>query len=129
MVNIEQTLSGPMADMLSMFGEEITIINYTYEGEDPYEGTVSWNRESPITVQARVLEAGEQVEVNTSSGQRVTGEYQVYVASTIDILDGLQSDSQRASVVIDSDGYRYEVLRVTDEHNGLYRCLCSYEMD
>lgn len=127
MGEIEDDLMPHARDALDLFGEPITVQNYTYEGTHPGEGTPQWSEDDPVIVQGRITENQRPMEGGDTSGQRVTGEYYAFLPNDVGVEDGLQSDTVRASVLIGSDGFRYDVLRVMDEHNGLYRCQCSYE--
>lgn len=127
MGSLESDIAPHAREALDLFGESVTIQNYTHAGTDPDEGTAIWTEDSPVSVQGRILENQRPMESTDGSTQRMTGEYHVFVASSVDIRDGLQSDETRASVVVDSDGNSYDILRVTDEHNGLVRCQASME--
>lgn len=127
MGSIENEISPHARDALRLFGESVTIINDSYDGLHPQENTAQWTGEAPFDVQGRVLENQRPMEEGDSSTQQITGEYHIFVPSDTDVRDGRQSDTTRASVIEDSAGNEYDVLRVTDEHNGLYRCQCSME--
>lgn len=127
MGSLEDNLAPAMGKSLSLFGETITIHNESYDGQHPDEGTAQWIDESPFDVQGRVIENQRPMEEGDTSTQQVTGEYHIFVESGTDVRDGRLSDETRASVIEDADGNTYDVLRVTDEHNGLLRCQCSME--
>lgn len=127
MGSIKDVLSPAMGMSLDLFGETITIQSYSHDGRHPEENTHQWIEESPFDVQGVILENQRPREVESSSTQQITGEYHIFVDSDVNVNDGRQSDTERASVITDSDGNTYDVLRVTDEHNGLYRCQCSME--
>lgn len=127
MGSLESDITPHAREALDLFGESITIQNQAYLGDDPDEGTAQWDTPTETTVQGRILENQRPMESTDGSTQRMTGEYHIFVASDVDIRDGLQSDETRASRVIDSDGDSYDILRVTDEHNGLIRCQASME--
>lgn len=127
MASIEDDLSPAMDMALDLFGETVTIHNQSYDGQHPQENTAQWVDESPFDVQGRVVENQRPMEESGSSSQQVTGEYHIFVDSEVDVRDGRLSDEIRASVIEDSDGNTYDVLRITDEHNGLIRCQCSME--
>lgn len=127
MGSIEDEIAPHAQDALDLFGETVTVHNQTHDGQHPTEGTAEWTDEAPFDVQGRVLENQRPMEEGDSSTQQITGEYHVFVPSDTDVRDGRQSDTVRASVIEDSDGNTFDVLRVTDEHNGLIRCQCSME--
>lgn len=127
MGSIEDEITPHARDALDLFGEPVTIQNYTHTGTDPDEGTATWSEDTPVEVQGRILENQRPMEGEQLSTQQVTAEYHAFLPSNVTVHDGLDSDTVRASVLTDSDGRKYGVLRVTDEHNGLYRCQCSYE--
>lgn len=127
MGSIEGDIAPHARDALDLFGETVTIENDSYDGQHPQENTAQWVDESPFDVQGRVVENQRPMEEGDTSTQQITGEYHVFVPSNTDVRDGRNSDTTRASVIVDADDNRYDVLRVTDEHNGLYRCQCSME--
>lgn len=127
MGSLENEIAPFARDALDLFGETVTIQNETYVGEDPNEGTFDWDDEAPFDVQGRVLENQRPMEEGENATQQVTGEYHVFVASDTDVRDGRGDNQERASTIVDSDGNNYDVIRITDEHNGLIRCQCTME--
>lgn len=127
MGSLENDITPFAREALHLFGETITIHNDTFLGEDPNEGTFEWDDEAPFDVQARVLQNQRPMEEGDNSSQQITGEYLIFVPSDADIRDGRGDNQERASVVVDSSGDRYDVIRVTDEHNGLIRCQATME--
>lgn len=127
MGSLEDDITPFAREALDLFGETITIHNDTFLGEDPDEGTFQWDDEAPFDVQGRVLQNQRPMEEGDNSSQQVTGEYHIFVPSTTDVRDGRGDNEVRASEIVDSSGNIYDVIRVTDEHNGLIRCQCTME--
>lgn len=128
MATIDETLAPAMRTALELFGEQLTIHNETYVGTHPQERTSQWEDAEPITVQGRITENQRPMDAGDTSSQRVSGEYHIFLDAEADVRDGRSSDQERASTITDEAGNRYEVLRVTDEHNGLVRCQASAEV-
>lgn len=127
MGSLEDIMTPSMDLALDLFGEQLQIQNFSYDGEHPEEGTPEWTEDTIITVQGRILQNQRPMESGDSSSQQISAEYHAFVPSDTELHDGLRSDEEKSSTIIDSDGYQYDVLRIVDEHNGLYRCQCSFE--
>lgn len=127
MGSLESEIAPAMNRGLDLFGETITIQNETFDGRHPDENTLEWVEETPFDVQGYVVENQRPMEEGETATQQITGEYHIYVDSTVDVRDGRNSDEVKASVITDSDENHYDVIRVTDEHNGLYRVQATME--
>lgn len=109
-------------------GETLRVYTDVYLGRDPDEGSHQWDDDpDPVTVDGRIEQTSDPREMVDTDGSMIRSQHDVFVPAGTDITDGRDGGESRASVVEDSRGVRYRIIKITDEHNGLYRCAATLE--